>query len=186
MIVLCLTTWTLTAGAAQQVFDVDAGQSVFTVGSIDVAFTAVVHSNGIFGSQSTVGGATTDNTSYAASGTVTLDVDTGQVTLDGLSIGGDVNASGAGELVWANLFTFNFIYTIMSQSLDLNSPLTMALSSGSFSGTPNFQFAGVSDGQVTGLVNYSIPSQTFASNGDMAVDGTLSAAGLRRRQRRAG
>jgi len=173
-----LALGTPSADAVEQTFDVDEGQSTFTSGSIDVEFTAVVNSNGLFGSQTTTGSATIENVTYAADGTVVLDTETSQVTLQDLSIGGDVNQSGMGELVWADLFTFDILYTIASQMLDLNAPLTMALSGGTFSGTPSFQFSGVSDGAVSGsLINYSIPPQNFSSPGNLPVDGTLATLG---------
>ena len=49
---------------------------------------------------------------------------------------------------------------------------------GTFSGTPDFQFSGVSDGAVSGsLIDYSIPPQDFSSPGNLPVDGTLATPG---------
>jgi len=168
------------AGAAQaatEVFDVDDTQSTFTAGSIDVEFTAVLHSTGIFGTQTSYGSATVMNAGYAADGTITLDTQAGQVTLDGLDVGGMVGASGGGTIEWAGILTLNFVYNIVEQALSLNAPLTMPLVGGAFSGTPNFEFSGVSDGQVTGIINYGIPQQTFGSSGNMPIDGTLTSGG---------
>ncbi len=165
------------AGAAQQVFDVDETQSTFTSGSITVNFDVIANSDGLLGAQFTTGSATVMNPGYAADGTVTLDTQTGEVTLEDLSIGGLVGQSGTGQMVWANLLTLNLVYNIVEQGLELNAPLTMPLAGGAFSGTPNFEFTGVSDGAVTGIISYGIGAEPFSSSGDLPLSGTLSQAG---------
>jgi cysteine-rich repeat protein len=165
------------AGAAEQVFDVDETASTFSTGSIDVNFHAVIHGFG-WPPQDSWGTATVTDAMYDADGTVILDPDTSTVTLQDLQIGGDVGAVGIGEVVWEDIITLELVYEIVSQSLSLNAPVTVPLVDNAFSALPNFEFAGVSDGEVTGLlINYDIGEQEFSGDGDMPVSGALSTAG---------
>jgi cysteine-rich repeat protein len=163
--------------AVEQIFDVDETTSTFEAETIDVTFTAILHAAGIWGTQTTTGTATVHNVEYAADGTVTLDPDASTISLDELSIGGMVNISGNGIMNWAGLLDLNLVYTIVEQSLDLNLPVTVPLIGGAFQATTNYEFSGISDGNVTGLINYGIGNQYFNGNGDLTFDGTVETVG---------
>ena len=110
----------------QQVYQVDADHSTFGAANIDVGFIAVAHTN--IGDQVTRGSASVADVSFPASGSVTLDVDAGPVTLQDLSIGSPVDRTGSGQMVRDALFEVNLdlVYTIESQALVLEQPLTMS------------------------------------------------------------
>jgi cysteine-rich repeat protein len=166
-----------TALAVEQIFDVDETTSTFEAETIDVSFTAVLHPSGIWGTQTTTGTATVHNVIYAADGTVTLDPGAGTIALNDLSIGGMVNISGNGVMNWAGLLDLNLVYTIVEQSLNLNTPVTVPLIGGAFQAATNYEFSGISDGNVTGLINYGIGNQNFSGNGDLGFDGSVVTSG---------
>jgi hypothetical protein len=168
--------WTSPALAVQQVYEVDASQSTFSSGSIDVGFIAVAYTT--VGSQVTVGSTSIDDVSWAPTGSVTLDLDAGLVTLEDLSIAGDVNRTGTGQMIWADILTLDLVYTIESQALALKQPLAMELTDDAFSGDPVFNFTGVSNGEVLGIFGYSMPNQSFGGDAFLPVNGEISSTGL--------
>jgi hypothetical protein len=177
-LLLLVVGWAPQAVAVQQVYQVDPAQSSFGSSQIDVGFVAVAHTN--IGDQVTRGGASVIDVSYPASGSVTLDLDAGLVTLQDLSVGGPVNRTGTGQMVWDALFEVNLdlVYTIESQALQLKQPLAMDLVDDAFSGDPVFTFSGVSNGEVLGFFGYSMPAQSFGGDAFLPVSGQISSTGL--------
>ncbi len=100
----------------------------------------MAHTN--IGNQVTRGGASVVNVSFPASRSVTLDLDASLVTFQDLSIGGPVNRTGTGQMVWDALFEvdLDLVYTIESQTLQLKQSLAMDLVDDAFSGDPVFTF----------------------------------------------
>ncbi len=173
------TIWAagLAAPAAAELvaFDVDPSTSSFTTASIDVEFTAVAQTS--VGAQTTYGGASVENVSWTPDGQVNLDLQTGTVSLEDLSVNGAVGVSGSGQMVWAGLVTLGLVYTVIEQGLQLPTPFSMPLAAGAFAGTPMIEFTGISDGNATGAFGYSIPPQEFGGVAGFPMVGSLTNQG---------